>query len=551
MDKIKLTEAAKPKVTKTRSINSGLAPYTTALTRKDVTHLLKRTMFGAKPAHVNYFLTKPLATIVAELLNPSASLPAAPIKEYATTTTPGTTPDTTVAVGTTWINDINNDGTVQSQRRSSYKKWYTGVLLNQDRSIREKMTLFWLNHFGTETQDIGTGNFCYTHNQLLRTYALGNFKALVKQISIDAAMLRYLNGYLNTATAPDENYSRELLELFTCGKGPASLFTESDVKEAAKVLTGWRINYNNYTTYFDSPRHSTANKTFSSFFGGTTINGLTGAAGANELDSLLNMIFNQQEVSKFIVRKLYRFFLYYEIDSVIETNIIEPLAAIFRTNNYEVKPVLEKLLNSEHFFDVLNKGCQIKSPVDLLIGMHNEFSVAYPAVATDYDGAYGMWNYTHSLLANMQQSLHDPPGVSGWPPYYQEPNFHEIWINSDTLPKRNQYSDIFITNGYTRSGKKLVIDAVEFTKSLPNPGDPNELINDALSTLFSIDISTASKNTVKTQILLSNQTADYYWTNAWTAYLANPANVANFNIVNNRLKDLYKYFMNLAEYQLC
>jgi hypothetical protein len=107
-----------------------------------------------------------------------------------------------------------------------------------------------------------------------------------------------------------------------------------------------------------------------------------------------------------------------------------------------------------------------------------------------------------------------------------------------------------INSGYTRNGKKIVINAVTFTQTLPNPGDPNALIDDALAILYRMSLSAQVRQTIKEQILLSNQTQDYYWTNAWTAYLANPSNQSNFNVVNTRLKSLYQYLMDLPEYQL-
>jgi hypothetical protein len=226
------------------------------------------------------------------------------------------------------------------------------------------------------------------------------------------------------------------------------------------------------------------------------------------------------------------------------------LAQIFRTNNYDIKPVLETLFKSEHFFDVVNQGCLIKSPVDQVISCLREFNVAFPDITTDYANAYGMWNYIRGWIANMNQDIGDPPNVSGWPPYYQEPQFHELWINADTLPKRNQFSDTMITNGYTRSGKKIIINAVDFTKTLPNPADPNALIDDVLSIISRVPMSASAKQTIKTQILLSGQTSDYYWSNAWNAYLANTSDTTNFNIVNGRLKALYQYLMDLPEYQL-
>lgn len=524
---------------------SGLNPYSGPWTKNEVQHLLKRTMFGSTRADINYFLSKTMTQSVDELLAPTAPLPSPPVNDYS----PGT-PDANVPAGTTWVNNPTTDGTLNSVRRNSFKKWWAGQMINQDRSIREKLNLFWADHFGTETTTIGVAHFVYWHHALLRQNALGNFKQLIKNVTIDAGMLRYLNGYLNTNTAPDENYARELQELFTLGKGPTVVYTENDVRTAAKVLTGWRINGTTFAVFFDASRHDTTNKQFSSYYNNTVINGQSGANGALETDALINMIFAKDEVSKYICRCLYTWFVYYKIDSATETNVIEPLATIFRNSNYEIKPVLDALFKSEHFFDVLNQGCVIKSPVDQVVSCLREFGVVFPNTVTEYADAYGMWNYIRNWFTNMNQDIGDPPDVSGWAAYYQAPQFHELWINSDTLPKRNQFTDTMITNGYTRNGKKIIINAVAFTQALPNPSDPNALIDDALAIIYRVPISAASRQQIKEQILLSNQTQDYYWSNAWNAYIADPSNTANYNIVNTRLKSFYQYLMNLPEYQL-
>jgi uncharacterized protein (DUF1800 family) len=521
---------------------SGLNPYSGPWTNNEVQHLLKRTLFGSRKADIDYFMTRTLDQAVNELLTPTAPLPSPPLNDY-------TTADT-VAPGATWVNSPVADGTLNVNRRGSFKRWWTGVMINQDRSIREKLTLFWSDHFGTETVAIGNAHYIYWHHALLRQNCLGNFKKLIKDVTIDAGMLRYLNGYQNNKNAPDENYGRELQELFTLGKGPDVAYTEDDVKKAAKVLTGWRIDNTTFTAYWDATRHDTTNKQFSGYYNNTTITGRTGADGALETDDLITMIFSKEEVSKYICRCLYRWFIYYKIDAAAEANVIEPLALIFRTGNYEIKPVLEALFKSEHFFDVVNQGCLLKSPVDHVISCLREFNVVFPDVATDYANAYTMWNYIRAWLTNMNQDIGDPPDVSGWPAYYQAPQFHELWINADTLPKRNQFCDTMITNGYTRNGKKIVINAVEFTRTLPNPADPNALIDDALAVISRVPMSAVAKQLIKEQILLSNQAQDYYWSNAWNAYIANTSDTANFNIVNGRLKSFYQYLMDLPEYQL-
>ena len=524
--------------------NGGLATYAGAWTENEVIQLLKRTMFGSSRADINYFKTRSFLQSVQELLNPVSPLPDPPLKEYSSVT------DAALLAGSTWVNDVTTDGTLNSLRRQSFKKWWMGVMINQDRSIREKMTLFWHNHFATESTVIDDAQFLYRHHALLRSNALGNFRSLTREVTIDPAMLIYLNGQLNTVKAPDENYGRELQELFCCGKGPDSLYTEDDVKAAAQTLTGWRIDPATRAVVFVPARHDTTNKKFSAFYNDTVVQGKNGpTAGDEELDALLDMIFATPETARFICRRIYRWFVYYDIDATVETNIITPLANLLRSNNYEIQPVLYALFQSEHFFDALAKGCQIKSPVDLVVNICRECEVAFQP-ATDYVSNYGMYNYLVNWAASMQQHIGDPPDVSGWKAYYQEPQFYEIWITSDTLPKRNQFTDTMIMNGYTYNGKKLQVDAVAFVKTLASPSDPNRLIDDMLALLYRIEISPASKTQLKTDILLGGQASDYYWTDAWNLFLSDPANMANNAIVQSRLRDLLKYFMDLSEYQL-
>ncbi len=524
---------------------SGLNPYSGPWTRNEVQHLLKRTMFGSTKADLDYFAGRTVDQAIDELLSPVAALPAPPLNDYSPATA-----DAGVAAGSTWINNPVTDGDINSARRASFKKWWAGVMLSQDRSVREKLTLFWADHFGTETNTIGNAHYVYKHNDLLRKECLGDFKKLVKDVTIDEGMLVYLNGFLNRKGAPDENYARELMELFTLGKGPTVTYSEEDVRTAAKVLTGWRIDPATYLTYFDASRHDTTNKQFSGYYSGTTITGRTGTDGALETDDLINMLFAKDEVARYICRCLYRWFVYYKIDAGAEADVIAPLAVIFRSNGYQVKPVLAALFKSEHFFDVLNQGCLIKSPVDQVIGCMREFGVSFPPVASAYADSYGMWNYIRNWVTSMGQNIGDPPDVSGWPAYYQEPQFHELWISADTLPKRNQFTDTMVLNGYTRNMKKIIIDVIAFTKTLSNPGDPNILINDALAILYRVPLSDTSRQSIKQSILLTGQTQDYYWTNAWNAYIADPTNNSAITIISNRLKSLYQYLMNLSEYQL-
>jgi len=481
------------------SSSQGLETFKGPWTKQTTTHLLNRVLFGAKHAEIQQFLAKGLNASVTELLNPTDPIPSPPLNEYNT----ATVIDPAVAPGATWINNPTNDGTINGLRRNSFKKWLTGVMIHQDVSIREKMTLFWGNHFGTEADTISFGNYVYQHHDTLRKNALGNYKTMVKAVTIDPGMLRYLNGYLNSATAPDENYGRELQELYTVGKDNAVQFTESDVKAAARVLTGWRINAS-FNSYFDATRHDTGIKQFSSYYNNKVITGKSGAAGASETDELIDMMFAKEDTAKYICRRIYRWFVFYYIDETVEKNIISPLATIFKNNNFEIKPVLS---------------------------------------ATHFNNMVGQ-------LTNFGQNLVDPPNVAGWPAYYQSPEFGELWINADTLPKRNKFTDLMIETGYTRNGKRVIIDLIPFAKSISSsPSNPNQLIQDLFDLLISTEVAQTIKDNLKRQILLSNQTADYYWTEAWNNYQSNQS-TANFNLVNTRLKALVKYIMNLPDYQL-
>ncbi len=509
----------------------------------ELVHLLKRTMFGVSQADIAAFTGKTLTQVLDKLLTETAA-PLPPVNNYNTTTY--TDPD--IAAGKTWVTAAIGDGTANSLRITSFKAWWMGQMINQATTLQEKMVLFWHNHFSTQTTTVNDARLIYKHNALLRKYALGNFKDFVKQITLDPAMLRYLNGYVNVKTAPDENYGRELQELFTVGKGPNSKYTEDDVKAAARLLTGYTVNATTISSAFDPTRHDSTNKQFSAFYANTLITCKTLAAGATEVDDLLNMIFKTDECALFICRKLYRFFVYYNIDDATEANIIAPLAAVMRANNYEIKPVLRALLGSDYFYATTGQGCLIKEPVTFTVGLCREYNIAFPA-DSDYVNAYAMWDYMRTWASNMGQNIGDPPNVSGWPAYYQVPEFHELWINSDTLPKRNQLTDTMIGSGYTRSGKKIAIDVLVYTATLSNPADPNVLIADALAQLYQIDVSQQVKDFLK-GILLSGQISDHYWTDAWNGLKTNPADTATKAIVITRLQTLYKYIMDLPEYQL-
>jgi len=519
-----------------------LAPYTGPWGYEQAAHLLRRSLFGPTRTEITTAAASNLNTVLNGLLAVPPAPPAPPVNVSTT--------DTSVPIGQTWTAQAF-DQNFEGVRRASLRDWWLGQLLGQGTSLVEKMTLFWHNHFVVELGDINDARMGYEYCRLLREHALGNFKQLAKDVTVTPAMLRYLNGNQSTAGAPNENYGRELLELFTVGKGPLigpgnyTTYTEADVQAAAKVLTGWRDSGAPVGSYFTASRHDTSTKVFSAAFGNARIV----ANGAAEYQDLINLIFQQAETARFIVRKLYRWFVYYVIDAQTETDIIQPLAALLVQSNFEVAPVLRTLLSSEHFFDAANVGCLIKSPLDFTVGLCRQMQMVFPT-SSNVTVQYAMWNYLNSLAFVQQQTLADPPNVAGWPAYYQTPQYHELWINAVTLPRRNQVTDLFISTGYTRSGVKIVIDPVALTQAMPatTAADCNLLIAEYVRLMVPIALTANQLLFLKSALLPG--LPDFEWTVEWQQYLAAPTNTAKKAAVATKLQAMLRALMGLAEYHL-
>lgn len=509
-----------------------ITPYSGTFAKPQLMHLLRRTLFGLTKPDITYFTGMSMSQVITELLTP-APVPSPPVNTYSNT-------DPNVPYGSTWVNAVP-DGNFTGGRRDSLKSWWIGNIIQQNRSISEKMLLFWHNHIPTEY--FTEPYIFYRYLNLLRTHSLGNFKTMVTEVTIDASMLIYLNGNQNKNTAPNENYARELQELFTIGKDLPTYYTQADVVAAARVLTGWKTDIQNpaAAVYFNPAHHDVGNKTFSSFYNNTVIAGQTGAtSGINELNDLMNMIFAHNEVAKYVVRKLYRFFVYYNIDAAVESNIIAPLADTFRNNNYEILPVLTELFSSAHFYDMMQFSSHIKNPVDLLTGNIRTFNLSFPP--SNLAGNYTSWRNIHSRCSNQGLALGDPPSVAGWPAYYQSPGYHRQWIDSNRLRAYKTNTDSMFGGGF--SG--IAADVLAFTSTMDNPADPDLLIEEVLELLHPLPSDPPLKAQLKA-ILLSNQTTNSYWTTAWNNYVGAPTNTTFVNTATSRLKTFYKAVLTMAE----
>ncbi|MDP2175689.1 MAG: DUF1800 family protein [Bacteroidota bacterium] len=521
----------------------SIAPYSGVWNETKLKHLLRRTLFGYSKSDLDFFKTKSMDEAVDILMDIPTSSPTPPINAY---NTPRLI-DPNINAGETWVNGPD-DPTFIVERRQSLYAWNMQQLLKNDRHIQEKMTIFLHNHFATESEEIFSPIVAYRHHKLLRDNCLGNFKDMIKKITIDTGMLYYLNGYVNSKTAPDENYARELMELFTLGKSPESQYTEDDVKAAARTLTGWSINPTDFQTFFSPFKHDTTNKTFSSFYNNTVITGKTGTNGELETDDLINMIFTKEDIiARFIVRKLYRYFVYYVIDTNIENNVIVPLANIFK-QNWELKPVVTALLKSEHFYDNNNIGCMIKNPLDAVGNFIKAFNIPMPTdtIQKDYASHLTLW----SAASSMGMNFGNPPNVSGWSAYYQTPQYYQLWLNSDTLPKRIMYSVAAMAVGIDYPGGKLQADLLEFAKQFPNPENPNLLLQNCIDFFYAMDISSTKKAELKNSTLLFGLNEDFYWTNAWNDYINDPTDASKKNTANTGIALMLKYLLDLAENQL-
>ena len=534
-----------PMENKTPKLKSGvlsLEPITGPLGFENAKHLLNRSLFGPRLAEIEFIKNKTAGEALDFLLPEPAEELAPPLGFRDS--------DTEVPVGTTWVNTIYNDS-FQSERRESYNCWWTGRIMNQELSLKEKMALFWHNHFVIEKDVVTNLNYNYQYSKLLWDYSIGNFKAMTEAMTINAGMLKYLNGSENFAGSPNENYARELFELFTIGKGPLiadgnyTNYSEHDIREAAKVLTGWRTARELNGSYFSTSKHDKTTKTFSEIFDNRSI----ANAEENEYKQLISMIFEKRETARFLVRKLYRWFVYHEIDESIETEIIEPLATLFIENNFELKPLLKKLLSSRHFFDVSFRGCNIKNPFELTSGMLRQLEYTAPA-EENLVARYGMFDWVYSQAKAQDMRIGNPPDVAGWPAWYLAPAYNQLWINSVTMPLKATMVKALIVNGYRplTGFEKQYIDPFKVAWLATDPSDINNLLSAITGLLLPLPPTETQIARYKEVIIPG--LPDFEWTIEWNKYINNPADENQKKAVATALKNLLVTICTSAEYQL-
>jgi uncharacterized protein (DUF1800 family) len=270
-------------------------------------------------------------------------------------------------------------------------------MINSKAQLREKLAFFWHGHFACRTRN---AIFSQDLFNIIRENALGNFGDMLRAVSKSPAMLQFLNNQQNRKGHPNENFAREVMELFTLGRGN---YTEEDVKEAARAFTGWTFDkdggYN-----FKKKVHDEGGKT------------LLGQTGNFDGDDVLNILLKNPQTANFICKKMYRFFVNEKVD---DANV-EYLSKRFFKNNYDIKKLLEDIFSSTWFYDEKNIGTKIKSPIELMVGIRR-----YLPLTMDNGDAQLLFQKV------LGQILFYPPNVAGWPG-------GRNWIDSSTLMVRLQ-----------------------------------------------------------------------------------------------------------------
>jgi len=454
--------------------------------------------------------------------------------------------------------------------------WWLNEALH-DTGIGHKMTFFWHQHLVTSIMTYNHALF-FDYLSLLRWGALGNVKKLATKMVADNNMLVYLNGHDNSRTSPNENFAREFFELFTIGKGPQigpddyTNYTEDDIVQAARVLTGWRRRQqrDTYDPETNIPRgtttlsrHDTGNKTFSSKFQNTVIQGATTAAAMyTELDAFVNMVFAQPETARNYARKVYRFFVHTKITPEVEQDIIEPLAETLRSNNYEILPMMRQLLKSQHFYDMDDAvhadeiiGGIIRSPLDMALQSISFFGITIPdpitANATHYTTFYGS-GVNERMLAMANLNMFIPPDVAGYSAYHQGPEFSRHWFNSTSIIARYKLPQMLLSGrrsigGSPNSSIGIKLDIAPWVRDSgisADPSDPYLLVKDLLDYLLPTEVDEDRFNYFYDQVFLDGLPA-FDWTYEWQNYLQ----TNNQTEVKLMLERLIHHIMYSQEYQ--
>ena len=474
-----------------------------------------------------------------------------------------------------WIssNEIPNSIPNQARKRSLVAGWWWYNMINRT-SIKDKITFFLHTTF-TTSKDDGTGasTYFFDHLRLLEFYSYGSLKDLSKKITLDNAMLLYLDNTTNNAGNPNENYAREFLELFTIGKGEQigegnyTNYTENDVQQAARVFSGFKTKLDRSIIdpvtnipmgRTNTNQHDSGDKQFSSAFDNYVITGSQTSIGMfEEINQLVEMIFSKRETAKNYVKKVYRFFVKSEWSQETEDTIIHDLTDQLIINNFNIYPIIKMLLTSTHFYDLDDEssndeiiGSIIKSPLQLMSEMVGVFNISIPNPNSDIIGFYRFWHFLNhnNFLPMAGMGIFAPDTVAGYPANYQSPDFDRQWFSSNTLLARYRLIECLISGRNKLATNGLIgtelncVDFVELMSS--NPAEIYSLVIEIAELIYPYYIDD-ERISYFAQIILDGYPS-YYWNDSWHQYLS----TNDTSVVKIRLENLITAMFNAPENQL-
>ena len=355
-------------------------------------HLLRRTGFGWNAKDWKAAMSLGLSGLTQQRLHPE------------------TVPDNLEQVQQTVVGDL-----VDVTNLDSIRQWWVFRMVHSSRQLEEKMTLFWHQHFATANYKVNNPEWMWNQIEMFRKNGLGNFRSLLLEVMRDPAMMIWLDGNSNRKGRANENFARELMELFTLGVGN---YSETDVKESARAFTGWVYDYSSRSYIFNPFEHDDSVKTF------------LGQTGNFHGEDIIDIIVHQPAAAKFICTKLWQFF----VNDAPSNADIQPLTQKYFQGGFEIRPVLETLFTSEQFYAPANRYAQIKNPTEYAAGVLKTLEAPVPRDIARFIG-------------NMGQDLLNPPSVKGW-------DGGDAWINTNTLGARVDFTSQMV-NTMNRRGDFL------------------------------------------------------------------------------------------------
>jgi hypothetical protein len=383
-------------------VATALQAYSGRFDERAAAHLLRRAGFGGTPDEIKRLAAGSMHQAVDALIAFPASdpLPAAP---------DGLPDDAGAMLGMLSADAKKERRRIDREAILATQQWWLDRMLATSAPLQEKMTLFWHGHFTTAAIQKGVSpREVVAQNALFRASALGDVRELTRSVSYDPAMLKYLDNVRNDRSHPNENYARELMELFTLGIGN---YTESDVREGAQAWTGIRIRRASDEVFVNPRLHDDGRKTF------------LGRSGNFDGNDVVDIIFQQPAAARYFAYKVLNFFVYNDP----EPELIDATAALLRKNDFQMRPVMSTLLRSNVFYSPRAYRALVKSPVEFVVGTYRLFGVERSTPET------------LAALRRMGQVLFYPPNVKGWPG-------GSAWLNSSTVLARENFANSVMTS---------------------------------------------------------------------------------------------------------